>query len=54
MKLKTITLRGYKSITKLDTLELHKLNALIGATKTANYFNIGDWTSCQLPNRRDK
>lgn len=54
MKLKTVTLYGYKSTAKLEAFELRNLNVLIGATKTADYFNIGDWTSCQLPNRSGK
>lgn len=54
MKLKTATQRGYKSIAKLEAFELRKLNVLIGANRTTDYFNIGDWTSCQSPSRRGK
>lgn len=31
MKLKTVTLRGYKSLAQLDNFELRQLNVLIGA-----------------------
>ena len=34
MKLKTVTLRGYKSIAKLEAFELRNLNVLIGADGT--------------------
>ena len=54
MKLKIVTLRGYKSIAKLGAFELGSLNVLIGANRTTDYFNIGDWTPCQLPNRSGK
>ena len=54
MKLKTVTLRGYKSIAKLGAFELRSLNVLIGANRTTDYFNIGDWASRQSPSRRGK
>lgn len=53
MKLKTVTLRGYKSIAKLEAFELRNLNVMIGAKGATDYFN-GDWTSCQSASRRDK
>jgi predicted ATPase len=42
MKVKTITLRGYKSIAKLDSFELHNLNVLIGANGSgkSNFISI--------------
>lgn len=54
MKLKKATLRGYKSIVKLEAFELCNLNVLIGVNRTADYLNIGDWISCQLPSRSGK
>ncbi len=54
MKLKTVTLRGYKSIAKLEAFELRNLNVLIGANSANDYFSIGDWTSRQSPSRRGK
>ena len=50
MKLKTVTLRGYKSIAKLEAFELRNLNVLIGAN---GYFN-DDRTSGQSKTWRDK
>ena len=45
MKLKTVTLRGYKSIAKLGAFELRNLNVLIGANGATDYLN-DDRTSC--------
>lgn len=53
MKLKTVTLRGYKSIAKLEAFELRNLNVLIGANGATDYFN-DDRTSCQSTSWRDK
>lgn len=41
MKLKTVTLRGYKSIAKLENFELRKLNVLIGANGAGKSNFIG-------------
>ena len=54
MKLKTVTLHGYHSIAKLESFKPRNLNVLIGANTTTDYFNIGDWISCQSPSRRGK
>lgn len=54
MKLKIVTLRGYKSIAKLEAFELRNLNVLIGADRATDYFNIGDWILCQSLNKRGK
>lgn len=53
MKLKTVTLRGYKSVAKLETFELRNLNVLIGANGATNNFN-DDRTSCQSTSWRAK
>jgi len=53
-RIQTITIKGYKSIAKLEDFELRPLNVLIGAAKSTGYFNIGDGTSCQSPSRRGK
>ncbi len=42
MKLKTVTLRGYKSITKLEAFELRNLNVLIGANGAGKSNFIGN------------
>ena len=54
MQLKTVTLRGYKSIAKLEAFELCNLNVLIVANGADDNFNIDDWTSRQSFNRRGK
>lgn len=54
MKLETVTLCGYKSIAKLEAFELRNLNVLDEANGATDYFNIGDRTSIQSPNRRGK
>lgn len=41
MKLKTVTLRGYKSIAKLEAFELRNLNVLIGANGAGKSNFIG-------------
>ena len=53
MKLKTVTLRGYKSIAKLEAFELRNLNVLIGADGANGYCN-DDRTSGQSTTWRDK
>lgn len=53
MKLKTVTLRGYKSIAKLEAFGLRNLNVLIGAHGANDYFTV-DRTLVQSTNRRDK
>jgi len=56
MKLKTVTLRGYKSIAKLEAFELRNLNVLIGANGAGKSNFIGIFkllaalaTGCLLP-----
>jgi predicted ATPase len=41
MKLKTVTLRGYKSISVLEDFELRNLNVLIGANGAGKSNFIG-------------
>ena len=41
MKLKTVTLRGYKSIANLEAFELRNLNVLIGANGAGKSNFIG-------------
>jgi hypothetical protein len=53
-QIQKITIKGYKSIAKLEAFELCNLNVLIGAARSTDYFNIGDGTSCQSPSRRGK
>jgi len=48
-----LTVKGYKSIAKLEAFELCNLNLLIGVNGAIDYFNIDDWTLRQLPSRRD-
>lgn len=52
MKLKTATLRGSKSIAKVEAFELRNLTVLIGAGGSTDNFNIGDRTSRQSPSKR--
>ena len=54
MKLKTITLRGYKSIAKLEAFELCNLNVLIGTKGATENLNIGDKRSRQSLSKRGK
>lgn len=54
MKLKTVTLCGYKSIARLEAFALRNLNVLIVANGADDNFNIDDWTSRQSFNRRGK
>ena len=53
-QIQKLTVKGYKSIRALENFALRPLNVLIGANRTTDYFNIGDWTPCQLPNRSGK
>jgi hypothetical protein len=53
MKLKTVTLRGYKSIAKLEAFELRNFNVLIGTDGANGYFN-NDRTSGQSTTWRYK
>lgn len=52
MKLKAATLRGYKSLAKLEAFELCNLTVLIGACGATDNFIIGDRTSRQSPSKR--
>ncbi len=54
MKLKSVTLRGYESIAKLEAFALCNLNVLIVANGADDNFNIDDWTSRQSYNKRGK
>lgn len=53
MKLKTVTLRGYKSVATLEVFELRKLKVLTGADG-ANGYCDDDRTSGQSTTYRDK
>lgn len=46
------TVKGFTSIKVLEDCESQPLNGPIGANRATDYFNIGDWASCQSPSRR--
>ena len=48
-----LRVQGFRHLHDVD-LPLRPLNVLIGANRTTDYFNIGDSTPCQLPNRSGK
>lgn len=52
MKLKTVTLRGCKSIAKLEALDLCELNVLSSTGSVTEYFNFADLESHQSSRRR--